>query len=56
MNKFEKLVIKAKTKKLSRITLKSKGNCQRLIRKNISSQVEKEIKKILELKMEELKQ
>lgn len=42
--------------KLKFFGYKSKGNCQRLIRKNISGQVEKEIKKIIALKMEELKQ
>ena len=41
--------------KLKFFGYKSKGNCQRLIRQNISRQAEEEIKKIMKLKMEELK-
>jgi hypothetical protein len=41
--------------KLKFFGFKSKGNCQRLIRQNISRQVEEEIKKIIKLKMQELK-
>lgn len=41
--------------KLKFIGYRSSGNCQRFIRVGISRQVEEEIKKIVELKMEELK-
>ena len=41
--------------KLKFFGYKSTENCQKLIRQNISGQVEEEIKKIVKLKMEELK-
>ena len=41
--------------KLKFFGYRSKGNCQRLIRQNVSKQVEDEIKKNIELKMRESK-